>query len=126
MKLIALTSILADVLKPPGSPLTVSDAEGVVLVRREFARHPTDDELVKHWPDEAQRLAAQEKAEADAKARAEAEAAAADKAQAEALAKADAEAKALAEADAKAKADAEAAPKVVAAKSTKAKAGGNG
>jgi hypothetical protein len=112
MKLIALTSILMDALKSPGSPLTVSDAEGEVLVRRQFARHPTEAELELHWPEFVKARAE----EAAKLAASEAEAAA------QAKAKADAEAKAKADAAAAQDAAAKAAPRATKA----AKAAGNG
>ena len=98
MKLIALCTIFAAAgrVAPGGLFAVESEDEGHNLIKREFAREPTDAELAElaDGDDGAAAAAAAAKAEADAKAVAEAAAAA----EAEAAAKAKADAAAAAKA----------------------------
>lgn len=52
MKLIAISGIVtAAGIVRPGNPFeTQRDDEGENLVARQFARHPSDQELASHWP----------------------------------------------------------------------------
>lgn len=54
MKLIALIGIMsaAGITRPGGPYTAASEDEGDSLIKREFAREPTEAELAKYWPED--------------------------------------------------------------------------